>query len=112
MDLASTGPRPRPPEAYASETPLACPKGTASAVSDHALGTVDIYADIEVDPDDWEVICDQLDQLGVAVLGEPDYLKGVHAWHLDFKTSLSLLPQQRPAGPAGRFVFAPIIVIC
>lgn len=62
------------------------PMGTVTVVIDRDKGTMDIFAEHECDPLDWDMACMLIQKMGTpGDLPEGDYLKGVDTWHVQLR---------------------------
>ena len=67
-------------------TEFAMPNGTVTVVLDRSKGLLDIFAEHEADPLDWELTSGLIDRMGLSgELPRGEYLKGIVTWRIQLK---------------------------
>lgn len=77
------------------------PHGTVTVVLDNLRGCMEVIADPVVHPLDWDVVCGLLRMIGVRLMGEPAYVRGMDVWTVHLSGALRA-PLQRSPRPSGR----------
>jgi hypothetical protein len=67
-------------------TEFQMPKGTITVIIDQKKGIMDIYAQHDVHPFDWDCVVGLLSRMAVPDIGEPSYLKGIDTWHIQLRS--------------------------
>jgi len=66
---------------------VATPHGTITIVIDRKRGVMEIFAEHDPHPDDWDVAASMIMELcGPGTADEPDYLRGIDTWQVKLKS--------------------------
>lgn len=87
MNLASPrGLHVRPVSECDQVIEFAMPHGTVTVVIDRGKGLLDIFAEHEADPLDWELTCALIQRMGLSgELPRGQYFKGIITWRVQLK---------------------------
>jgi hypothetical protein len=62
------------------------PNGTVTVIIDRPKGLMEIFAEPERDPVDWELTCGLLSRMGLSgQLQQGEYLKGIDVWRIQLR---------------------------
>jgi hypothetical protein len=71
---------------FENVTQFDMPNGTVTVIIDRPKGLMEIFAEPEPDPVDWELTCGLLSRMGLSgQLQQGEYLKGIDVWRVSLK---------------------------